>query len=287
MKENSPMLAHRIARQDTFYPYLSEIDGTNLLTTDEEREIAERIACGDPEARDHLVRANLRLVVCIARTFRHTSLPFEDLVAEGNLGLMRASESFDHSVGARFSTYASYWIKQSIRRSIMNQGKPVRLPAHAVTLLDKWKRASEVLEKRMGRMPSPEEIGRSLNLTERKLRIAIESIRAEECFSMTGTAEQAENGLEVCNALTRHDSPLESLVAKEDCSRLLEALARLDERQAKIIRMRFGLDTGSPATFREIGDWLGLTGTWVHQVEKKALASLMSYVKETAQNSMA
>src|SRR5579883_2798630 len=137
--------------------YLREINDTPLLSAQEERDLAQRIAAGDPYAREQMVKANLRLVVNIARGYLGKGLGLEDLIEEGNLGLLRAVEGFDGAMETRFSTYASYWIKQSIRRAVMNNGKPIRLPAYMVTLLAKWKRATSGLTERLGRAPTPEE----------------------------------------------------------------------------------------------------------------------------------
>src|SRR5262245_57293715 len=139
--------------------YLQDINDTPLLSAEEERQLAARVAGGDPYARDHMVKANLRLVVNIARGYLGKGLCLEDLIEEGNLGLMRAVEGFDGMMETRFSTYASYWIKQSIRRAVMNNGKPIRLPAYMVSLLSKWKRVSNGLTERLGRPPTPEEVG--------------------------------------------------------------------------------------------------------------------------------
>src|SRR4051812_11194859 len=149
------MTLDRIDRRDNspsspLQIYLHDINDTPLLTAQEERELAEKVAQGDPEAREHMVKANLRLVVNIARGYLGKGLSLEDLIEEGNLGLMRAVEGFDGGMATRFSTYASYWIKQSIRRAVMNQGKPIRLPAYMVTLLSKWKRVSVLLAERLG-----------------------------------------------------------------------------------------------------------------------------------------
>ena len=133
-----------------------------------ERELAARVAEGDPYAREHMVKANLRLVVNIARGYLNKGLSLEDLIEEGNLGLLRAVEGYDGGMETRFSTYASYWIKQSIRRSVMNNGKPIRLPAYMVSLLSKWRRASTVLTDRLGRAPTPDEVGKALRLSKKK-----------------------------------------------------------------------------------------------------------------------
>jgi len=148
--------------------YLQDINDTPLLSADEERELADRVAEGDRLAREHMVKANLRLVVNMARGYLGKGLSLEDLIEEGNLGLMRAVEGFDGTMDTRFSTYASYWIKQSIRRALMNYGKPIRLPAYMVSLLAKWRRATVALTDRLGRAPTPEEMGLALHLSKKR-----------------------------------------------------------------------------------------------------------------------
>ena len=157
--------------------YLHDINGTPLLTAEEERDLAAQVAVGDPYAREHMVKANLRLVVNIARGYLGKGLCLEDLIEEGNLGLMRAVEGFDGMMETRFSTYASYWIKQSIRRAVMNNGKPIRLPAYMVSLLAKWKRVTAVLTERLGRTPTPEEVGKALRLSKKKVGIVTKAIQ--------------------------------------------------------------------------------------------------------------
>src|SRR6266481_9762649 len=149
--------------------YLREINETPLLNAEQEKELAYRIEDGDSEARDQMVRANLRLVVNIARSYQGKGLGLQDLIAEGNLGLLRAVEAFDPSMNTRFSTYASYWIKQSIKRTLINTGKTIRIPAYMNELLVKWRRASAKLQDELGRNPTQEEIALSLNLPRKKL----------------------------------------------------------------------------------------------------------------------
>src|ERR1700758_3816886 len=157
--------------QSPLETYLGEINETRLLTADEEKELAYRIGDGDNEARDHMVRANLRLVVNIARSYTGKGLGLQDLIAEGNLGLLRAVEGFDPSMNTRFSTYASYWIKQSIKRAVINTAKTVRLPAYMVELLSKWRRATAELQEKLGRTPTQEEVAQHLRLPKKKLAI--------------------------------------------------------------------------------------------------------------------
>src|ERR1700722_20049859 len=174
-----PRLASRKAPsvQSSLETYLREINETPLLNAEEERKLAYRIEAGDSEARDHMVRANLRLVVNIARSYANRGLGLQDLIEEGNLGLLRAVEGFDPSMNTRFSTYASYWIKQSMKRAQVNMGKTIRVPAYMVELMSKWRRASAKLREELGRAPLDEEIGASLDLSKRKLNIVKKAIR--------------------------------------------------------------------------------------------------------------
>src|SRR2546426_9527451 len=186
-----PRRARSDSVQSPLETYLSEINETPLLTADEEKLLALRIEEGDSEARDHMVRANLRLVVNIARSYTGKGLGLQDLIAEGNLGLLRAVEGFDPSMNTRFSTYASYWIKQSIKRALVNTAKTIRIPAYMVELLAKWRRASAKLQEELGRTPTPEEIARVLGLPKKKLPIIKKAIRI---YNSTPQTDQAETG---------------------------------------------------------------------------------------------
>src|SRR3954447_19507888 len=163
--------------QSPLETYLREINETPLLNADEEKQLAYRIEDGDSEARDHMVRANLRLVVNIARSYAGKGLTLQDLIAEGNLGLLRAVEGFDPAMNTRFSTYASYWIKQSIKRAVINTGKTIRIPAYMNELLVKWRRATLKLQEELGRTPTQEEIAGSMHLSKKKLAIIRKAIR--------------------------------------------------------------------------------------------------------------
>src|ERR1700687_10055 len=157
--------------------YLREINETALLSADEEKELAHKIEDGDSEARDRMVRANLRLVVNIARSYTGKGLGLQDLIEEGNLGLLRAVEGFDPSMNTRFSTYASYWIKQSIKRALVNSAKTIRIPAYMVELLSKWRRATAKLHDELGRAPLADEVAQELGLPKKKLRIVKKAIQ--------------------------------------------------------------------------------------------------------------
>src|SRR5439155_14510306 len=175
--------------QSPLETYLREINETALLTADQEKELAKKIEDGDNIARDQMVRANLRLVVNIARSYTGKGLGLQDLIEEGNLGLLRAVEGFDHRMNTRFSTYASYWIKQSIKRALVNTAKTIRIPAYMVELLAKWRRASAKLQDELGRPATHEEIAKSLNLPKKKLAIIKKAIRV---YNSTPQTEQTE-----------------------------------------------------------------------------------------------
>lgn len=262
--------------------YLHEINDTPLLSAEEERELAERVAEGDPEAREHMVKANLRLVVNIARGYLGKGLSLEDLIEEGNLGLMRAVEGFDGMMETRFSTYASYWIKQSIRRAVMNNGKPIRLPAYMVSLLSKWKRASTVLTDRLGRTPMPDEIGKALHLSKKKIGIVAKAIKINSLTSHTEGSE--DDGTVLDDVLTddRGKPPEEQMIEADDLDRIFDRLDSLEDREAAVIRMRFGLDPYLPMTLREVGEQLGLTRERVRQLEHQALQKLTNGLNESS-----
>ena len=171
-----------------FQVYLDEINNTPLLSTHEERELAARIAEGDAHARDRMIRANLRLVVRLAKGFRGRGVSLDDLISEGNLGLIRAVEGFDPEKNVRFGTYASYWIKQSMRSGTINLGKPVRVPMYTVSLRAKWRRASAILADRLKRSPTPDEVGKAMGLSERKRQIVTQALLVSELTPEPGDA---------------------------------------------------------------------------------------------------
>jgi RNA polymerase primary sigma factor len=253
--------------------YLREINETPLLNADEEKELAYRIEEGDSEARDRMVRANLRLVVNIARSYTGKGLGLQDLIEEGNLGLLRAVEGFDPSMNTRFSTYASYWIKQSIKRALVNTAKTIRIPAYMVELLAKWRRASAKLQEELGRPPSQEEVARSLNLPKKKLNIIKKAIRV---YNSAPQTDQPETGWSLDEMLTDWNTktPDTEMVEADDLHHVLELLDKMDKREATVLRMRFGLDDEEPKTLKEIGERLGLTRERVRQIESEALGKL-------------
>jgi RNA polymerase primary sigma factor len=265
--------------QSPLETYLREINETSLLTAEDEQELAARIADGDCEARDRMVRANLRLVVNIARGYSGKGLGLQDLIEEGNLGLLRAVEGFDPTMGTRFSTYASYWIKQSIKRALINSAKTIRIPAYMVELLSKWRRANMRLSDELGRTPTPEEIARILGLPKKKLPIIKKAIRI---YNSTPQTDQTEAGWSLGEMVMdeRMKTPEDELLESDVLKHVLKMIDTLEQREATVLRMRFGLGDTDPHTLKEIGEELGLTRERVRQIETEALRRLADGLKD-------
>jgi RNA polymerase primary sigma factor len=253
--------------------YLQEINEVPLLTADQEKELGARVQAGDMEAREHLIRANLRLVVSIAKMYCERGLNLQDLIAEGNIGLMKAAEKFDPEAGCRFSTYGTWWIKQSIRRALTNTVKSVRVPGYMNEMISKWRTVSSELRYMLGRMPTVEEVAMELGIPRESwplLKRTIESNQAGQVSLdvITQTQDTVED--------ERATDPEDSTIQQDLLQRLDELLEVIDEREATILRLRYGLGPGSPEpmTLKEIGKIVGLTRERVRQIERDALKKL-------------
>ena len=253
--------------------YLREISRTPLLTAEEEVALAERIKNGDSEARSHMIRANLRLVVKIAQDYASYGLPVTDLISEGNIGLMKAVERFDPEKGGKLSTYAAWWIKQSIKRALANQSKTIRLPVHMVDKIAKMRRISSMLAEALGREPTDEELADEVGLPRRKLAMLKQaSQRPTSLDAPINEGEATEYGEVIGD--DRAVNPLDMLSDKNLHGELDGLLSVLDERERRIIDDRFGLSGKTPLTLEEVGREFGVTRERIRQLQNSALTKM-------------
>lgn len=258
----------------TLQIYLEEINAAPLLTAEEEKELAHRIIeHGDFHARDRMIRSNLRLVVNIAKKYGNRGMPLSDLIEEGNIGLMRAVEGFDPAHGSRFSTYASWWIKQAIKRALINSVQPIHIPAYMVEMIARWKQTTLELSEELGRSPTLEEITTALKVTPRKLKIIRRAVKACTSPSQITSAEDTLSLNEMLED-DKNPRPDEIVFNDDELQTIKKLLDEIDEREAEILRLRYGLDSDEPMTLKDIGKRVGLTRERVRQIEKEALEKL-------------
>lgn len=253
--------------------YLADINEVPLLTAEQEIELAKRIQRGDLAAREHMIRANLRLVVSIAKNYVNRGLAFLDLIEEGNIGLMRAVEKFDPKAGCRFSTYATWWIKQGIRRSLVNTVKTVRVPSYMSEIVSRWKATAMELGYRLGRQATTAEIAEQLDLPENNWNLVRETVLANS-QPMHSMSEESAAAFADTIEDTRSQSPEEQILTAMELGRMRELLDRLEPREARILRLRFGIGSEEPMTLKAIGKRFGLTRERVRQMEQQALDRL-------------
>jgi RNA polymerase primary sigma factor len=254
--------------------YLKQINESPLLSAEEERQLARRIIHhNDPEARERMVRSNLRLVVNLAKHYVNRGLSLPDLIEEGNIGLLKAVEGFDPENGTRFSTYASWWIKQAIKRALINSVQPIHIPAYMVEMMAKMKAAMRELEEDLGRLPTIDELSQHLKMSPKKLRIIRKAIRAINTPTQTGSAD-GELTINDLVADTNNPPPDEAVCEGDNIRHLMDLLGEIDEREATILRLRYGLAGEEPMTLKQIGNRIGLTRERVRQIEHEALRKL-------------
>ena len=253
--------------------YLKEIGRIKLLTPEEEQEIAKKMAEGDEDARKRMSEANLRLVVSIAKRYVGRGMQLLDLIQEGNLGLMKAVEKFDYTKGYKFSTYATWWIRQSITRAIADQARTIRIPVHMVETINKLVRVQRQLLQDLGRDPTPEEIGAEMDMSADRVR-EIQKISQEPVSLETPIGEEEDSQLgdfiEDSQAIVPPDAASFSML-QEQLTQVLDSLA---DRERKVIELRFGLVDGHPRTLEEVGREFGVTRERIRQIESKTLAKL-------------
>jgi len=266
----------RSGLQSDLQLYLREINRFSLLTPEEERELGWAIINDDcPIARERMIRSNLRLVVAIAKNYQNRGLVLSDLIEEGNIGLLRAVEGFDPAQGARFSTYASWWIKQGIKRALINASQPIHIPAYMVELIAKWKEHARRLEAELGAPPSMEQLAKSMDLPLKKVKIikrAIKAFRTPAQEAASGDSDLLGLGELIADGQigTAEDKTLR----REELSTLKRLLDTIDIREAEILRMRFGLDGQEPLTLKQIAENVGISRERVRQIVDEALGKL-------------
>ncbi|MHC5003194.1 MAG: sigma-70 family RNA polymerase sigma factor [Planctomycetota bacterium] len=262
--------------------YLRQINEVELLTAEEEKDLGWRIINeNDHEAKDRMVKANLRLVVSISKNYVHRGLPLSDLIEEGNIGLIRAVEGFDPAQGARFSTYASWWIKQAIKRTLINAVQPIHIPAYMVELIARWKESSRRLEEELGRPPTGQELAEAMKVPVKKLQIIR---RAMKALHSSPQAPAGEDGQTVDFADLfedfRSEPPGDRIAQSEEFQTILKLLEAIDERDARVLKLRFGLEGQEPLTLKQIGREVGLTRERVRQIEVDALRRLQAQLQD-------
>jgi RNA polymerase primary sigma factor len=273
LKEEDLSLPKGVNVDDPVRMYLKEIGKIPLLTAEEEIDYAKRMAEGDEEAKKRLAEANLRLVVSIAKRYVGRGMLFLDLIQEGNLGLMKAVEKFDYRKGFKFSTYATWWIRQAITRAIADQARTIRIPVHMVETINKLVRVSRQLVQELGRDPLPEEVAKEMNMDVEKVR-EIMKIAQEPVSLETPIGEEEDSHLGDFIPDDEAQAPAEAATYTLLREQLVDVLDTLTPREQKVLRLRFGLDDGRARTLEEVGKEFDVTRERIRQIEAKALRKL-------------
>jgi len=263
--------------------YFRQINEIPLLSAEEERQLAGRVRSGDAQASQQLAAANLRLVVSIAKNYVNRGLAFLDLIEEGNLGLLKAVESYDPDKGVRFATYASWWIKQGVKRALINKVRTIRIPAYMMELGRKWRAATLELRDRLGRPPTVQEVAQALEVPEEKAHILDRTVH----LMVTGEKplEEEQGGWTLGELIRdeRQRTPEDILTDEDQRAVLWELMHELGEREAQVLRLRYGLEEEGPLTLHEIGSRLGISRERVRQIEHAALEKLAAELRQREQ----
>jgi RNA polymerase primary sigma factor len=259
--------------EDSVRLYLREIGRVKMIKPDEEIELARLIARGDEDAKKKLIQANLRLVISIAKKYVNRGLPFQDLIQEGNLGLIRAAEKFDHTKGFKFSTYATWWIRQAISRGLADKSRTIRVPVHMVESINKMKKTSARLAQELGRKPTENELASSMELSVTKVQEIIQADREPISMEMPLNRDEETylGDLIEDNESSRPDANTEEQLMRQDLNRML---SQLTPRERDIMHLRYGLEDGRMRTLEEVGRLFNITRERVRQIEHKAFRKL-------------
>jgi RNA polymerase primary sigma factor len=263
--------------------YLKEIDEAALLNVEDEQRLGKLVMEeNDPAAREQLVRSNLRLVVNIAKRFAGRGMSFGDLIEEGNLGLIKAVDYFNPDRGNRFSTYAAWWIKQSIKRALLSNGQPVHVPTYMVALINQWRRTAAEMEGKLGRGPTQAEMMEIMHLTPKKAKVINEVVKVLSTVKDTSGLESDEDNQSFESRVknTKVDKPEDELVADEEKAKVIKLLDEIEPREADVLRMHYGLKGHKSMTLREIGEKLNLTRERIRQIQRNALTKLYEYMHD-------
>ena len=274
MTQTEAEIVEGIVDLDPLQLFLKDISKVSLLTAPQEVALAKRIERGDRRASQEMVEANLRLVVSIAKRYRNRGLPFLDLIQEGTIGLVRAVEKFDHRRGFKFSTYATWWIRQAVARAVADKARTIRLPVHKVDMLNRIRHSERILRAELSRDPTPAEVAREMGLPVAELEQILRDAQAP--VSLQASVVGQEEDCQLGHLLTDKELPLPEDAAQSvfRTAALADCLESLDDRQRTVLELRYGLDGGRPRTLDEIGVVFSVTRERIRQIEKQSLAKL-------------